>query len=113
VTLVRGQLTCFELSLLIASSSFSPSRRRSPISFPVRSRRLRSSESKRAAYWELPPTIQRVLIKRAVVHREHGSKVIGEVTLDQAYGGARGVKCLVWEVGPESLFPSPSVSVII
>lgn len=30
--------------------------------------------------------------------REHGSKVIGEVTLDQAYGGARGVKCLVWEV---------------
>jgi len=30
--------------------------------------------------------------------REHGSKVIGEVTLDQVYGGARGVKCLVWEV---------------
>lgn len=30
--------------------------------------------------------------------RDHGSKVLGEVTLDQAYGGARGVKCLVWEV---------------
>lgn len=32
-------------------------------------------------------------------YREHGSKVIGEVTLDQVYGGARGVKALVWEVG--------------
>jgi hypothetical protein len=30
--------------------------------------------------------------------REHGNKVIGEVTLDQAYGGARGIKSLVWEV---------------
>jgi len=31
--------------------------------------------------------------------REHGNTVIGEVTLDQAYGGARGIKSLVWEVG--------------
>jgi hypothetical protein len=30
--------------------------------------------------------------------REHGNKVIGEVTLDQVYGGARGIKSLVWEV---------------
>ena len=30
-------------------------------------------------------------------YREHGNKVIGEVTLDQAYGGARGIKSLVWE----------------
>lgn len=29
--------------------------------------------------------------------REHGSKVVGEVTLDQVYGGARGIKALVWE----------------
>lgn len=29
--------------------------------------------------------------------REHGNKVIGEVTLDQVYGGARGIKSLVWE----------------
>jgi len=29
--------------------------------------------------------------------REHGSKVVDQVTLDQVYGGARGVKCLVWE----------------
>jgi hypothetical protein len=31
--------------------------------------------------------------------RDYGNKVIGEVTLDQAYGGARGIKSLVWEVG--------------
>ena len=29
--------------------------------------------------------------------RDFGSKVIGEVTLDQVYGGARGIKSLVWE----------------
>lgn len=34
-------------------------------------------------------------------YREHGNKVIGEVTLDQAYGGARGIKSLVWEVGSQ------------
>lgn len=27
----------------------------------------------------------------------YGSKVVGEVTLDQVYGGARGIKSLVWE----------------
>lgn len=31
--------------------------------------------------------------------RDYGSKVVGEVTLDQVYGGARGIKSLVWEVG--------------
>jgi len=34
-------------------------------------------------------------IKR--LKKEHGHKVIGEVTLDQVYGGARGIKSLVWE----------------
>lgn len=29
--------------------------------------------------------------------KEYGSKVLGEVTVDQAYGGMRGVKGLVWE----------------
>lgn len=33
------------------------------------------------------------------VFRDYGSKVVGEVTLDQVYGGARGIKSLVWEVG--------------
>lgn len=31
------------------------------------------------------------------MNREHGSKVVDKVTLDQVYGGARGIKCLVWE----------------
>ena len=28
---------------------------------------------------------------------QHGSKVLGEVTVDQCIGGARGVKCMLWE----------------
>ena len=35
--------------------------------------------------------------RRLTICRDHGSKVIGEVTLDQVYGGARGIKSLVWE----------------
>lgn len=34
----------------------------------------------------------------ALRHRNHGSTVVGEITLDQVYGGARGIKSLVWEV---------------
>jgi len=33
----------------------------------------------------------------AALKKEHGSKVIGEVTVDQCIGGARGVKCMLWE----------------
>ncbi|EEH17230.2 citrate synthase, mitochondrial [Paracoccidioides brasiliensis Pb03] len=31
------------------------------------------------------------------LRKDYGSKVIGEVTLGQVYGGARGIKSLVWE----------------
>ncbi|MCJ1462327.1 citrate (Si)-synthase [Pseudocyphellaria aurata] len=31
------------------------------------------------------------------LRKDYGSKVVGEVTLDQVYGGARGIKSLVWE----------------
>ncbi|EYE95868.1 citrate (Si)-synthase CIT1 [Aspergillus ruber CBS 135680] len=42
---------------------------------------------------KLPGELEKVKKLR----KEHGNKVIGEVTLDQAYGGARGIKSLVWE----------------
>ena len=29
--------------------------------------------------------------------KEYGNKVVGEVTIDQAFGGMRGIKGLVWE----------------
>ena len=41
----------------------------------------------------LPEKVEQVKKLR----KDHGSKVIGEVTLDQVYGGARGIKSLVWE----------------
>jgi len=31
------------------------------------------------------------------IKQKHGSKSLGEVTVDQAIGGARGVKCMIWE----------------
>ncbi|KAK9426404.1 putative Citrate synthase [Seiridium unicorne] len=41
----------------------------------------------------LPEKIEEIKALR----KEHGSKVIDKVTLDQVYGGARGIKSLVWE----------------
>jgi len=40
------------------------------------------------------PEKQKSLLK---LKKEHGSHVIGNVTIDQAIGGARGVKCMLWE----------------
>ncbi|PVH98733.1 putative citrate synthase [Periconia macrospinosa] len=42
---------------------------------------------------KLPGEIEKIKKLR----KEHGNKVVGEVTLDQIYGGARGIKSLVWE----------------
>merc|ERR1712000_665482 len=42
---------------------------------------------------KLPGEIEKVKKLR----KDYGSKVIQEVTLDQVYGGARGIKSLVWE----------------
>jgi citrate synthase len=44
---------------------------------------------------KLPGEIEKIKKLR----KDYGSKVISEVTLDQVYGGARGIKSLVWEVG--------------
>merc|ERR1712000_604998 len=41
----------------------------------------------------LPEKVEQIKALR----KEHGSKVVDKVTLDQVYGGARGIKCLVWE----------------
>jgi len=35
--------------------------------------------------------------KLAELKKEYGKTVIGEVTIDQCIGGARGVKCMLWE----------------
>ncbi|GAB7340678.1 hypothetical protein MBLNU457_7069t1 [Dothideomycetes sp. NU457] len=42
---------------------------------------------------KIPENIEKVKKLR----KEYGNKVVGEVTLDQVYGGARGIKSLVWE----------------
>ncbi|MCJ1382672.1 citrate (Si)-synthase [Xylographa soralifera] len=53
-----------------------------------------SSKSLKDTFAEkLPGEIEKVKKLR----KDYGSKVVGEVTLDQVYGGARGIKSLVWE----------------
>ncbi|QDS77000.1 hypothetical protein FKW77_006041 [Venturia effusa] len=42
---------------------------------------------------KLPAEIEKIKALR----KGYGNKVVGEVTLDQVYGGARGIKSLVWE----------------
>ncbi|KAG8526241.1 uncharacterized protein KY384_000234 [Bacidia gigantensis] len=42
---------------------------------------------------KIPSEIEKIKTLR----KGYGSKVVGEVTLDQVYGGARGIKSLVWE----------------
>ena len=54
---------------------------------------LRSQTLKETFAEKLPGEIDK--IKR--LRQGYGSKVVGEVTLDQVYGGARGIKSLVWE----------------
>ena len=51
------------------------------------------------------------LIKTNSTNREYGSKVLGEVTLDQVYGGARGIKALVWEVSFIDTPKNPSLTI--
>lgn len=41
--------------------------------------------------------LPREIEKIKTLRKGYGSKVVGEVTLDQVYGGARGIKSLVWE----------------
>jgi citrate synthase len=43
---------------------------------------------------------------RSVIEK-HGDKTISEVTVKQAYGGMRGVKCMVWE--PSALDPMEGI----
>ncbi|CAM9598107.1 unnamed protein product, partial [Laminaria digitata] len=40
------------------------------------------------------PAKQADLLK---LKKEHGHKSVGEVTIDQVIGGARGIKSMVWE----------------
>ncbi|POS85975.1 mitochondrial putative citrate synthase [Erysiphe pulchra] len=61
-------------------------------SAPLRSSLLSPTLKERFAE-QLPEKIEQIKTLR----KEHGSKVVGEVTLDQVYGGARGIKALVWE----------------
>ncbi|RMZ86772.1 hypothetical protein DV736_g6003, partial [Chaetothyriales sp. CBS 134916] len=53
----------------------------------------RSQSLKEVFAAKLPEQVEKIKKLR----KDYGSSVVGEVTLDQVYGGARGIKSLVWE----------------
>ncbi|GHJ89104.1 hypothetical protein NliqN6_5506 [Naganishia liquefaciens] len=45
----------------------------------------------------LSELIPREIENVKAIRKEHGNKVLGEVTVDMAYGGMRGIKGMIWE----------------
>ncbi|GAA6017914.1 hypothetical protein JCM10207_003496 [Rhodosporidiobolus poonsookiae] len=60
----------------------------------VAGRRMASTKSIKDTLAEIIPERQ-ALAKQ--IRSEHGSKQIGTVTVEQIFGGMRGVKCMLWE----------------
>lgn len=82
-------------SLRIGSSVLRSSLSRPALRVPRTTRFLSSKQAslKETFAAKVPEHIEKVKALR----KGYGSKVVGEVTLDQVYGGARGIKSLVWE----------------
>ncbi|EJK59821.1 hypothetical protein THAOC_19912 [Thalassiosira oceanica] len=76
------------------SSAAPPRRRGVPPAVASASSAARSVSTLQETLAEQVPGKQVAL---ASLKKEHGSKVIGSVTIDQLIGGARGVKCMLWE----------------
>ena len=71
----------------------------SPGTFPPSSAGAASSAARSATTLQdtLAEQVPGKQVALASLKKEHGSKVIGNVTIDQLIGGARGVKCMLWE----------------
>ncbi|KAF4556791.1 Citrate synthase [Elsinoe fawcettii] len=76
-------------SLLRNASSVAPLR----ASYAARAYSSKTTSLKETFAAKIPENVEKVKKLR----KEYGNKVVGEVTLDQVYGGARGIKSLVWE----------------
>ena len=61
---------------------------------PVSGQHFRSVTTLQETLAAQVPEKQKSLL---ALKKEHGDHVIGEVTIDQCIGGARSVKCMVWE----------------
>jgi citrate synthase len=61
---------------------------------PVRTRWLSTTSGLKERLIEIMPEKQAAL---KAMKKEHGSKIVDKVTLDQLLGGARSIKCILWE----------------
>ena len=72
---------------------------------PATARAARSFSAEPTAALMTEPTLKDVLTEQVPVKQaamkelkaKYGDKSLGEVTVDQCIGGARGVKCMLWE----------------
>ncbi|KAL6782199.1 hypothetical protein ACKKBF_B39985 [Auxenochlorella protothecoides x Auxenochlorella symbiontica] len=60
----------------------------------VARRGLSSAPSLKEALAEKIPAEQE---RVKALKKEHGSKILGQVTVEQAIGGMRGIPCMLWE----------------
>merc|ERR1719263_173836 len=61
---------------------------------PVRTRWLSGGSGLKERLIEIMPAKQEAL---KAMKKEHGSKIVDKVTIDQLVGGARSIKCMLWE----------------
>ncbi|KAG9782939.1 putative citrate synthase, partial [Aureobasidium melanogenum] len=77
----------------LRASMAAPSTLRQAALNATRAYSSKSTSLKETFAAKIPGEIEKIKKLR----KEHGNTVVGEVTLDQVYGGARGIKSLVWE----------------
>ncbi|THY29137.1 putative citrate synthase [Aureobasidium pullulans] len=80
-------------SSALRASMAAPSTMRQAALNATRAYSSKSTSLKETFAAKIPGEIEKIKKLR----KEHGNTVVGEVTLDQVYGGARGIKSLVWE----------------
>merc|ERR1719263_196807 len=61
---------------------------------PVRTRWFSTTSGLKERLIEIMPEKQAAL---KAMKKEHGSKIVDKVTIDQLVGGARSVKCMLWD----------------
>jgi len=82
----------YAVGLRLARHQVAASRRFVPSGFTTQTRLLSSGLKERLV--DLMPAKQAEL---KAMKKEHGAKIVDKVTIDQLIGGARSIKCMLWE----------------
>ena len=64
----------------------------------VRAFQQRKEKRMKERLKRMDPARRKIELK--AMKKEHGAKIVDKVTLDQLLGGARSIKCILWETSP-------------